>query len=115
MRALAQCENAVTLREPVRSPGAAAKMLVGSKFPLSAYVPPNQLQIMHRVGPCSAGRPFIYFLVFNDIAYDQTEAAKRKVHGPHYSFRGPFFAVWIGWFGPKFVTILAAGVRVCSI
>lgn len=115
MCVLAQCENVVTLREPMRCPQGLSRTAGGSKLPVSAQVARNQPQIVARIWAFVSEGVFAYLRIFSKITANQGELAKRNLQIVHYPFCGPFFAIVSGWFGPKFVTILAIGVRVCRI
>ena len=114
MCVLAQCENAVTLREPARCALSAPGTSVGSKLPDSARVLPVGSQFEPREGARVVERGLIYCRIFNNIRGISAPPTQRKGYPFHYRSSGPFFALQSGWFGPKFVTILTAGVRVCS-
>lgn len=116
MRTLAQYEKAVTISEPNGCHFLAYRSSQGSKTPICLALPITgcgQASPTPRTRNSSKDPDF--HSVFNNLQTKPGRPSKRFRAPVHNSMSGPFFAVTSGWFGPNFVTILAPGVRVCSI
>jgi hypothetical protein len=115
MRVLAQCEKGVTISEPLGHPEEGGWASAGSKTPLGIRTLSYDGQIQAELSRyLRCGRP-TYCTVFNKIAAQLVRVAKRRASvGGELRWEGSP-GTGSGWFGPNFVTILTAGVRVCTL
>lgn len=114
MCVVAQCENEVTISEPLGHAQSEGETPMGSKTPLQTRILMYAREFLAPMPAYFDTQVISYPNSFNEIASTCSRTAKRRARMKHYPCSGPCFATLSGWFGPNFVTILASGVRVCS-
>jgi hypothetical protein len=115
----AQSEKAVTISEPKGCHFSAYGNPEGSKTPTCPSLYINYIRgclpIRIFLRARQNGDQMAFLPVFNNMQKKSWHIAKRFGALVHHYVSGPLFVSLSGWFGPNFVTILAPGVRVCSI
>ncbi len=111
MQTQAQCENTVTISEPMVCTREVSEGRWESKGPLPQLAVLSRTQIGVRPEFLALA---IILLVFSDLRA-KTPWKWRRIRNPIQYLQNSAFVLLRGeWFGPNFVTILAEGVRVCS-
>lgn len=115
MRVLAQCEKGVTISEPLGHPEKGDRASAGSKTPQEIRARSDNGEIRAELPGYCRRESLSYSNVFNKIGRVLVRIAMRGASiGCELRLEGSS-NTGSGWFGPNFVTILSAGVRVCSL
>lgn len=115
MLRLAECENAVTISEPMGCPREGARVAAGSKTPMGKAdaVPPSPVAGIP--GARYSWQLRAFHPVFSDLRVKRGQGGKRLGSEVHYLLDGHVVSTRYARFGPNFVTIQPIGVCVCSI